>query len=168
MPKSLVKFDDFIHLMKKNWPSAYQGLFFSLPRIERIGSHIDLRIGKLMADRGLITSDFHLITAIRRSNPTPPYELMPSELCNYMLFSWGGLTKVMKRLEDKGIITRISSCHDKRIRMIRLTDEGLRIVDDSVAELQEVHQQLLAGFTLEEIALLDKLLGKLLDNIESQ
>ena len=118
-----------------------------------------------MSDRGLLTSDFHLITAIRRSKSSPPYELKPSELCDYMLFSWGGLTKAMKRLGTKGSKTRINCDDDKGIYMIRLTEQGLDIVDQSVQELQNRQQHLLTGLTIEEIALLDKLLAKLLNNI---
>lgn len=168
MPHTQLQFDNFIRLMEKNWSNAFQGLYLLFPRVERIAKNIDSHISKSMSNRGLLTSDFHLITAIRRSKSSPPYELKPSELCNYMLFSWGGLTKAMKRLESKGIITRINCDDDKRICMIRLTEQGLDIVDQSVMELQKIQQQLLTGFTAEEIALLDKLLAKLLNNIESR
>ncbi|WP_028867179.1 MarR family winged helix-turn-helix transcriptional regulator [Psychromonas arctica] len=168
MSHTQLQFENFINLMKTNWPNAYQGLFLLFPRVERIANNLDDHIDKLMSERGLLSSDFHLITAIRRSKSAPPYELKPSDLCNYMLFSWGGLTKVMKRLEAKGIITRINCEDDKRICMIRLTDLGISIVDQSVVELHCIHQQLLTDFTPEEIALLDKLLAKLLNNVESQ
>ncbi|TEW44475.1 MarR family winged helix-turn-helix transcriptional regulator [Psychromonas algicola] len=167
MPHSQLKFESFIYLMKKNWPDAYKGLFLLFPRIERIASDINNKIDNIMKAQDLLASDFHLLTAIRRSNSVPPFELKPSELCNYMLFSWGGLSKVMKRLEAKEIITRVSSEEDKRISMIRLTEKGRSIVDTSVLELQTIQAQLLDGFTNEEITLLDKLLAKLVNNIES-
>lgn len=168
MPHSLLKFENFVRLMETNWPSAFNGLFLLFPRIERIATDINSHIEQIMKERGLITSDFHLITAIRRSKSQPPYELKPSELCNYMLFSWGGLTKVMSRLEKKGVIIRVNCEHDKRIRMIRLTDEGQQIVEESATLFKEIQRELLHGFTDEEITLLDKLLDKLLDNIESK
>ena len=167
MPNTQLNFESFINLMEKNWTSAHQGLFFLFPRIERIAANIDSHIGNIMESRGLLTSDFHLITAIRRSKSSPPFELKPSELCNYMLFSWGGLAKVMARLEAKGVITRIDCEHDKRVRLIRLTEVGQNLVEESVIELQRIHQELLGGFTHEEITLLDKLLAKLNNNIES-
>ena len=167
MPSTQLQFENFLNLMQKNWASAHQGLFMLFPRIERIATNIDSHIKNIMESRGLLASDFHLITAIRRSKSTPPFELMPSELCNYMLFSWGGLTKVMKRLEEKGVITRVDCEHDKRVRLIRLTETGLNLVEQSVIEMQEMHKTLLHGFTNEEIALLDKLLAKLNNNIDA-
>lgn len=161
------KFDDFIDLMQRNWPSANETLILLFPRLGKISNYIEGYIAKLMTDEGLLPSDFHLMTAIRRVSNKPPFQLKPSELCNYMLFSWGGLTKAMNRLEQKGIISRISSEQDKRIRMIRLTENGENTIEKVVIELQRFHKELLAGFTPEEIAMLDKLLTKLLDNGEA-
>jgi DNA-binding MarR family transcriptional regulator len=167
MPSTQLNFANFSFLMQTNWPTAHAGLFLLFPRIEKIANNINAHIEQLMKEQGLLTSDFHLLTAIRRSKKTPPFELKPSELCNYLLFSWGGLTKVMKRLEEKAIILRVSCEHDKRISMIRLTEKGQDIIERSVFKLQKIHQELLIGFNHEEIALLDKLLAKLLNNIES-
>lgn len=161
------KFDDFLDLMQRNWPSANKTLFLLFPRLGKISNYVEGYIDKLMKDEGLLASDFHLITAIRRSKSEPPFELKPSELCNFMLFSWGGLTKAMNRLQQKGVITRVSCANDKRIRMIRLTENGEKITERAAITLQQYHQQLLEGFTSEEIELLDKLLKKLLDNGEA-
>lgn len=163
----MTKFDDFKSLMEKNWPKANKTLFMLFPRLGKIANYVDEYIAKLMIQEGLIPSDFHLITAIRRSNAQAPYELKPSELCNFMLFSWGGITKMMARLEAKGIISRVSSPSDKRIRMIRLTEQGEKITEQAASELQRYHKELLTGFTVEEIDLLDKLIAKLLDNAET-
>lgn len=161
------KFDDFIDLMQKNWPSANKTLFLLFPRLGKISNYVESYIARLMKNEDLLPSDFHLITAIRRSRSQSPFELMPSELCKYMLFSWGGLTKSMNRLEKKGVVTRVSNPDDKRIRMIRLTEVGENITEKAAINLQAYHKELLVGFTPDEIALLDKLLKKLLDNAEN-
>lgn len=163
----MTKFEDFKNLMEKNWPTANATLFLLFPRLGKISNYINDYIDKLMKSEGLLATDFHLITAIRRTNTEAPYELKPSELCNYLLFSWGGITKVMKRLEDKEIITRVNCVNDKRIRMIRLTKHGEKITEQATSELQRYHKILLKDFTTEEIALLDKLLEKLLGNAEA-
>lgn len=153
--------------MVNNWEGANNTLILLFPRLAKISNYVDSYISQLMKEQGLLPSDFHLITAIRRAKAQAPYELMPSELCNYMLFSWGGITKVMKRLENKEIITRVSSCHDKRIHMIRLTELGQKITEEAALELHRLHKELLVGFSEDEINVLDKLLAKLLDNAES-
>lgn len=157
-----------MRLMENNWPSACETLLPLFPRLGKISTCVETYISQLMKEQGLLSSDFELITAIRRAKKQAPFEVMPTELCNYMLFSWGGLAKIMKRLEEKGIITRVNSCHDKRIHMIRLTQLGQQITEQAATELQRFHQALLIGFTAQEIELLDKLLEKLLDNVESQ
>lgn len=159
-------FDTFIDLMQKNWPSVNETLILLFPRLGKIANHVDGYIAQSMTKEGLLASDFHLMTAIRRTKSVPPFEIKPSELCNYMLFSWGGLTKSMNRLEKNGIITRVACDQDKRIRMIRLTQTGTELIENIAFKLQQFHKELLTGFNQQEIALLDKLLKKLLDNIE--
>lgn len=162
------KFSNFDALMEKNWPSAYETLYLLFPKLAKVSNNVESYIEQLMLSHDLLSSDFHLITAIRRSNHKAPYQLKPSELCNYMLFSWGGLSKSMKRLENKAIITRVNSSQDKRIRMIRLTPLGADIAESTALKLQRFHKELLSGFKAEEIGNLDKLLEKLLVNAEAK
>ncbi|WED28948.1 MarR family transcriptional regulator [Vibrio sp. DW001] len=158
--------DDFISLMKENWPTAFQSLYPLFPRIRRIEEHINADKASIMACYGLYSSDFDLLTALRRSNKAAPYELMPTEICEYMLFSSGGLTKVMNRLEKKAFITRVESNHDKRIKMVRLTVEGEQLIEEVVEQFQDLHTTYLDGFKQEDVEQLDFLVRKLLNNIE--
>lgn len=168
MSNKQLNVDDFISLMKENWPSAYQSLYPLFPRIRRIEEHINADKASIMACYGLHSSDFDLLTALRRSNKVAPYELMPTEICEYMLFSSGGLTKVMNRLEKKAFITRVESDHDKRIKMVRLTTEGEQLIEEVVEQFQDLHTTYLDGFKHEDVEQLDFLVRKLLNNIESK
>ena len=166
MSKHLMSFENIIQLMENNWPSAFKTLFPLFPKLERISANLADHITKIMVTKGLQGSDFHFLTALRRSAKHPPYELMPTEICEYMLFSWGGVAKVMKRLESDGMIIRVACVEDKRVRMVRLTDAGTKLIEDAAIEWLEIQRGLLVNFTLEEIELLDRLLGKMLNQIE--
>ncbi|WOT06856.1 MarR family winged helix-turn-helix transcriptional regulator [Shewanella youngdeokensis] len=167
MSQSVMKFDDFLKQAKNNWSeSYYDGTSLVFPRIDRVSARTTDQITKIMKDRELQYSDFHLLASLRRSNHQPPFELMPSELCNYMLFSWGGLTKNMKRLQQKGIITRVNCVKDKRVRSIRLTEQGVELIEDVYAEFKKSNKAFLKGFSAKEVQSLNRLLDKIINNIE--
>jgi hypothetical protein len=50
-------------------------------------------------------SDYAVLSALRRSGS--PYELAPHELYTALGISSGGMTKMIKRLENLGLVTRI-------------------------------------------------------------
>ncbi len=161
-------FEGFINLMQENWPSAYQTLYPLFPKMRRVIEYMDSFKSRLMMEYGLCGSDFELLTALRRSSRQAPYQLKPTELYDFMLFSSGGLTKVLHRLEDKGFITRFSSEADRRSKMVRLTEEGQRLIETVVSHYQQIHHQILDNFSETEVAQLDHLITKLLANAEAQ
>lgn len=159
------KFETFLSLMKKNWPEAYENMMPSLPLIDKIQSINEIKRSKVMAEYGLQTSDFGLLTALRR---TPaPHLLMPTQIMDYMLISSGGLTKALYRLEQKALISRSPSSEDGRIKRVQLTEKGKMVIEEIVVKVQEIHRLMNANFSEQEKNQLDILLRKLLNTIET-
>lgn len=163
-----MQFEHFTKLMRTNWPEAYKELWMMYPKMDKISNYVGQHIELLMNEQGLLASDFHLLTALRRTSPEPPYQLMPSELCNFMVFSWGGLAKITKRLENEGIIVRVENEKDKRVRLIQLTDKGVEVVEQVASKLHCYQAQLLTGFSEQETDQLESLLTKLMNNVDAQ
>jgi DNA-binding MarR family transcriptional regulator len=168
MKRNPLPFDNFNNLMRNNWSDTHRSLILLFPKLEKISEHLTFHIAALMEESGLLESDFHVLTAIRRSKESSPYELKPSEICQYMLVSWGGLNKIMNRLEKHNMICRIDSKQDKRIRIVRLTPLGEKFTEQAATRIQQLHQEYLTDFNQDEIQILDKLISKLLSNIEKQ
>lgn len=158
----------FINLMQENWSSLYPTLYPLFPGMRRVVEHMNGVKNGLMSEYGLGGSDFELLTALRRSSQQEPYQLKPTELYDFMLFSSGGLTKVLHRLEDRGFITRFASEEDRRSKMVRLTEEGKELIEKVVSDYHQIHQQALGNFSDDEVEQLDYLINKLLVNVESQ
>ncbi|MCT8987627.1 MarR family winged helix-turn-helix transcriptional regulator [Shewanella phaeophyticola] len=159
------KFETFLSLMEENWPEAYKDMMQSLPLIDKIQSINEEKRSKVMAEYGLQTSDFGLLTALRR---TPaPHLLMPTQIMDYMLISSGGLTKALYRLEQKALISRSPSSEDGRVKLVQLTAKGKQVIEDIAVKAQESHRLMNASFSEQEKNQLDKLLKKLLNTIET-
>ena len=159
------KFNTFLSLMEENWPEAYEGIAPSLPLIDKIQSINYARLTQIMAEYGLQSSDFGILTALRRS--AAPYLLTPTQLMDHMLFSSGGLTKALYRLEDKEMISRSASPEDGRIKLVQLTAKGKTVIEEVVVKVQESHRIMKATFSDEEVKQLDSLLLKLLNALDS-
>jgi len=57
---------------------------------------------------------------------TAPGPLRISELCEDVLLSQPGMSRLIVRLEDKGLIERVEDPSDARASRVRMTEEGVR------------------------------------------
>lgn len=85
------------------------------------------------AAHGLTPAEFDVLATLRRS--PPPRQLTPSEIQNAMLITSGGLSKAMAGLEAKGLVARSRSETDQRVRPVKLSAAGKRLVERIMAEL---------------------------------
>jgi len=107
---------------------------------------------------------FDLLAALRRSGP--PYELNPTELMRATLLSSGGMTKRLDRLADAGLVMRRPDPADRRGTLVRLTRRGKALIDRALETHIANEEQLLAKLSRAERRQLDKLLRKILEELE--
>lgn len=79
----------------------------------------------------------------------------------------GAMTRMLDRIEAKGLVRRVRSTVDRRVVTIELTPEGARTAAQIPAVLCEVHNALLAGVDHAEWQALLATLRKMLDNAQS-
>ncbi|GAA3028602.1 MarR family winged helix-turn-helix transcriptional regulator [Microbacterium dextranolyticum] len=108
-------------------------------RLYRLVHALSDEILAVYARFGLSEAEFDLLAALRREGA--PYELAAGELADHTMVTTGGLTKRVDRLIDRGLVVRGESPGDGRRRLIRLTDEGRRLIDEAVtAHLENEHR----------------------------
>ncbi|RXJ96655.1 MarR family transcriptional regulator [Arcobacter sp. AHV-9/2010] len=93
------------------------------------------------------------------------HALTPTELYNTMIFSSGGMTKILKKLEDRGLITRTSLKEDKRKLLVVLTPKGKDIILNCVEESSKRLENTFKDFSKKEREVLKGSLKKLLFSI---
>ena len=77
----------------------------------------------------------------------------------------GALTRLLDRLEAKGLVQRERAAHDRRVVLVALTDAG-RAIREQVTEVMElVAQTMLAGCGDDEIAIFEKVLRNIFDKL---
>lgn len=88
--------------------------------------------------------------------------LSPTELYDAMLFSSGGMTKILKKLEDRDLIEKVASLNDKRSMLICLTEKGQVLVKECMACLSESNEKLFSVLTQKEKENLKNIFSKLI------
>jgi DNA-binding MarR family transcriptional regulator len=63
--------------------------------------------------------------------------LTPTELYDALVFSSGGMTKVLKRLESENYIVRELANDDKRRVLVSLTPLGTKIIEESLDDIRK-------------------------------
>jgi DNA-binding MarR family transcriptional regulator len=87
-----------------------------------------------------------------------------AELARSCELDAGAVTRLLDRLETKGLCRRLRSSDDRRVVNLELTEEGHKAAKAIPAVLCEVQNACLTGFTAQEWETLKTLLHRFLDN----
>ncbi|MCW7537633.1 MarR family transcriptional regulator [Aquabacterium sp. A7-Y] len=90
-----------------------------------------------------------------------------AELARQTQTDTGAMTRLLDRLESKGLCRRVRSTQDRRVVQIELTPEGERLADEVPGVLSEVLNAHLAGFSEPEWQTLKDYLRRMIANGEA-
>jgi DNA-binding MarR family transcriptional regulator len=90
------------------------------------------------------------------------FTLSPTKLYERLLFSSGGMTKVLKKLEDKNFIKRIDNSDDKRSKLVQLTNEGSLILEKTLKAVILEENEIFSNLNEDDRKTLKNLLVKTL------
>ena len=91
-----------------------------------------------------------------------------AELARECHLDAGAMTRLLDRLETKGLCRRVRSVDDRRVVNIELTDAGreaARGIPGVLCQIQNAH---LAGFSIEEFHAFKGFLRRILDNAQTR
>jgi len=90
--------------------------------------------------------------------------LLAAELAREYGIDASAVTRLIDRLEKRGLLTRVRSSEDRRAVRLALTAEGHAIAAKMPKIFNSVLDNLLAGFTPEEVGFLKSMLRRVLIN----
>jgi DNA-binding MarR family transcriptional regulator len=90
--------------------------------------------------------------------------LLAAELAREYGIDASAVTRLVDRLEKRGLLTRVRSSEDRRVVRLALTPEGQSIAVRMPAIFNGVIDSLLSGFTPEEVGFLKSMLRRVLTN----
>ncbi len=156
--------NSLLERIPQNWPEMNTPQFAMSVTLRRLARLLEENSRKVLMKFGLTTTEFEVLAALRSHQA--PHRYMPSELYDALLISSGGLTKVLKSLEARGLIWRPESDTDKRSRPVQLSSQGLELTEEVMRMIQEIDTALWQGTKAAEISQLQTALQQLTDTVE--
>jgi DNA-binding MarR family transcriptional regulator len=87
-----------------------------------------------------------------------------SGLCKSISYDPGAMTRMIDRLEQKGLVRRVPNAEDRRATNLEITTAGRALYPQLIAAKEAVAAQFLRGFSRDEVRLLESFLNRMLDN----
>ncbi|MDR2215640.1 MAG: MarR family transcriptional regulator [Nevskiaceae bacterium] len=139
----------------ENW-SAEESLGYLL---RQTMSALNRAIETDMRPHGLTAVQWAPLLIISRGgNPTA------ASLARDLSTDTGAMTRMLDRLEVKGLLTRSRSEQDRRVVVLTLTDQGRELTTRIPHHLARVYNQQLSGFSNEEFVQLKDFLRRIIAN----
>lgn len=110
--------------------------------------------------------EFDVLSALRRSGGE--FKLKPTELYNFLMITSGAMTNRIDTLEKKGLVTRVNDPEDRRTVYVKLTEEGLKLINESIFHYVNMQEKILEVLTEEEQDTLNVILRKLALSMEEK
>jgi len=157
--------DHIIEAWAKELPGLETDAIALIGRILRASRLLQLEVDRTLENFGLTINEFNTLNALRRAGP--PYRLSPKQVGVSLLFSSGGLTKLLERLESRGLVAREPDPNDGRGVLVSLTPEGMDLQQRAMAAHQVNEEELLTPLTDEQREGLNAILRQLLTAFEA-
>jgi len=135
----------------RHTPSPEEVLFLDLIRTSDILSR---RPAQLLKGEGLSSNQYNVLRILRGS----PEGLPCGEIGNRMITRDPDITRLLDRLDKRGLISRSRETKDRRMVMTRITAEGLKLLARLDEPVQEVHREQLGHLGRERLRVLTGLL----------
>jgi MarR family transcriptional regulator, multiple antibiotic resistance protein MarR len=87
-----------------------------------------------------------------------------AELCKILIYDPGAMTRLLDRLEKKGVLRRVRTSDDRRAVRLELTAAGDKLYPRILEALVQVFNRLLHGFSKNEVQQLEQLLKRMVAN----
>ncbi len=127
--------------------------------LNQVGRELATAVDRQLAPAEVTAQQAALLLHASRGQRTP------SQLMPLLGTDTAGMTKLLDRLQAKGLIERQQHPTDRRAVLIALTEHGQALLPRIRLTFGRVTKQLLAGFTHEEIIQLTGMLERMLGNL---
>jgi DNA-binding MarR family transcriptional regulator len=127
--------------------------------LNQVGRDLNTVVERRLAPLGLTAQQAALLLHAARESRTP------SQLKQHLGTDTAGMTRLLDRLVEKGLLRRGRHPGDRRSVIIELTADGQALVPRLPPIFGRVNKQLFHGFTAAEITLMTAMLTRMSANL---
>ncbi|MEV0296592.1 MarR family transcriptional regulator [Nocardia sp. NPDC050710] len=158
---------DAVDLFTAHWnqvrPDVDVSPMATIGRISRLSRLIEQDLKRFFAGFGMEFWEFDVLATLRRSGGTDG--LTAGALIKVAMVTSGAITNRIDRLAAKGWVERTPCPEDRRAIRVRLTPEGLTLIDDLLPRHMANEQRMLAALGAEDRGHLATLLRTLAESM---
>ena len=129
-------------------------------RILHLQETILRAVNAALATHGVRYADYAVLATLRVAGE--PYRMSPSRLQATMLFTSGGVSNLLRRVEKKGYVRRLADPADGRGILVELTEKGFALAEAAMADHAAVERRLCAMLSAREQDALAGLLSRMI------
>ena len=116
----------------------------------------------LKTTAALTSQQYNLLRILRGSHPT---RLACSDIASRMIDRDPDVTRLVDRLEQRGLVKRLRCCTDRRVVEVGITAKGLKVVRGLDVDAQRMPSALLGHLGPERLRQLTELLGAVISDL---
>ncbi|WP_019930536.1 MarR family winged helix-turn-helix transcriptional regulator [Nocardia sp. BMG111209] len=165
----------------RQWEITYPGVDFEpvavIGRISRCATLLQEVTEMPLGREGLSRTEFEILCALRRAGgpvgesvpaPAAGAGRTPGQLARETYASPAAVTKRVRALEERGLVTRRSDARDRRVAHLTLTETGRDLADRLIPQQLSYEKELITGLPAAERADLARILGEFLLVLEGR
>ncbi|MFI9723450.1 MarR family winged helix-turn-helix transcriptional regulator [Streptomyces sp. NPDC052396] len=160
--------EDIVARVLRQWEQIHPGLDTApmavIGRLNRCSALLQQATDAPLAREGLNRSEFDLLGTLRRMGR----EMTPGQLARETFASGAAVTKRLRVLEERGLVSRRADDRDRRVAHLSLTDAGRELIDRLIPQQLGYERSLLAGLGEDRGAELAQILSELLVLLEGR
>lgn len=144
----------------KPFVSREEEVFLS---IQRTAEMLWWRVNETLKEAELTPTQYNALRILRGAGESGA---SCSEISERLVTKDSDITRLLERLETRGLISREREAKDRRIIITRITGKGLRILASLDAPIAQCHRRQLGRLKAEQLASLSELLEAVRDSLE--
>lgn len=143
IPSQFELMEDNLQNLKQRIPDLPVSGILLCRLVLHIGREMAARFEQQLKPFGLAEAEFRVLTTLFSQ---PEGVAHPSDLCARASQSPANMSRISDALVARGFITRVSSVHDRRRMVLRITEEGEQFVRQLLPKLHVPLRRMLKNF----------------------
>ena len=127
--------------------------------VNRLAQSVGREIDRRMVDLGLTDAQWKPMLLLYQGGCSTA-----ADFSRIACHDTGAVTRLLDRLEAKGLVQRVRSAEDRRVVNLELTEAGKKIAAEVPKIIADLANQVVAGFSPDEFTQFKALLGRALLN----
>lgn len=133
-------------------------------RVARMHALIVSATSEVLHSHGLSHGEYDVLSTLRATGE--PFRLAPSTLAQRLLFTSGGVSNLVKSLENRALVARLPDAHDRRRFWVQLTALGAEKAASVLIEATAAQALLLEVADREDVHRVIAGLAQILPSVE--